>query len=290
MVLGEIVAGFSIWDRVSRWWKKQPEKEELIAERFLNLFESHGVHKNQIPRFFGHDLSISDMQNLDQLTLKLTEAALDDACELFNANRSWMDGASDKIYPTYNFYKQPAAFKDFVLSLTGDKEDNVFYAFLLVPRKCEYPDEALLVVQERVGDVGDNEISRFYLCNDWSFCYWKARADLTACLAILAKQGIYTKGVYVDGDYLDEIEDGERLLFWGGEGAWKVEGERWDAEDMVYLPDLYLQGLNHRDGYSDPSALSRWLDLCDKGFMSTKTFPEPCRDVFTERLVRLRAE
>ncbi|EDX89438.1 hypothetical protein ADG881_1540 [Alcanivorax sp. DG881] len=147
-----------------------------------------------------------------------------------------------------------------------------------------------MVIQEKVGAVGDNEISRFYLCNDWSFCYWKARADLTACLAILAKQGIYTKGVYVDGDSLDEIQGGETLLSWCGEGAWKVKGEWWDAEDMVYLPDLYLQGLNHRDGYSYASALSRWLDLCDKGFMSTKPYPEPYRDVFKERLEKLRAE
>lgn len=288
MVLGEIEAGLSLWDRFSRLWRQRPVKEESIADRFLMLFGSHGVHRNQIPRFFGHDLTIADVQDQDVLALKLTEEILENACSLFNVNRTWIDGASKDVYPTYCFYKQSEVFDGFLEAIVEKSSEAYFYAFLLVPRNCTYPDQAVLVLQERVGEVGDSEINRFYLCNRWSFCYWKARADLTACLAIVAKHGIFMKGVYADPDYIKEIEDGKKLLGWGCEGGWQVEGEWWEAEDMVYQPDLFLKGLNHKDGYSDISALSRWLELSDKGFMKTEVFPDPLVNDFQEKLFGMK--
>jgi hypothetical protein len=40
MVLGEIEAGLSLWDRFSRLWRQRPVKEESIADRFLMLLEA----------------------------------------------------------------------------------------------------------------------------------------------------------------------------------------------------------------------------------------------------------
>ena len=36
--------------------KKQSAEVDSVASRFIRLFENHGVHRNQIPRFFGHGL------------------------------------------------------------------------------------------------------------------------------------------------------------------------------------------------------------------------------------------
>ena len=55
MVFSEINAFFSILEKVKKRLSsssaEKNEKEENITTRFLRLFESHGVHRNQIPRF-----------------------------------------------------------------------------------------------------------------------------------------------------------------------------------------------------------------------------------------------
>lgn len=52
-MLGEISAGLSIFDRVKKFFSKnESNTQPIIIKRFLALFENHGVHQNQIPRFF----------------------------------------------------------------------------------------------------------------------------------------------------------------------------------------------------------------------------------------------
>ena len=76
IIVGIITIGssFIIW--VKKPKHKTAPKEISIADRFLLLFESHGIHRNQIPRFFGHDLTLADLQNSDSLLPKLTERVL----------------------------------------------------------------------------------------------------------------------------------------------------------------------------------------------------------------------
>lgn len=63
--------------------------KESVAERFVKLFESHGVYRNQIPEFFGHELTIADVQTEESLLTKLTPSLLQSAADLFQINAEW---------------------------------------------------------------------------------------------------------------------------------------------------------------------------------------------------------
>jgi hypothetical protein len=59
----QIEALFALTDRWTRWQASRgSSSEESVAGRFLRLFETHGVHRNQIPRFFGHGLTLKHGQ------------------------------------------------------------------------------------------------------------------------------------------------------------------------------------------------------------------------------------
>ena len=60
----------------------KPKSEIGIASRFFQLFENHGVHRNQIPRFFEHGLALTDVKDEDSILPKLNEEVLNDVCEL----------------------------------------------------------------------------------------------------------------------------------------------------------------------------------------------------------------
>lgn len=75
------------------------------------------MHRNQIPRFFGHGITIADVQSNEALLSKLSEEILDDVCVLFAIRREWHDGADDQVYELRDFYTHPQNFEAFILGL-----------------------------------------------------------------------------------------------------------------------------------------------------------------------------
>jgi hypothetical protein len=94
--------------------KKQPAEVDSVANRFIRLFEKHGVLRNQIPRFFGHGLSLADVDNTEILLTKLTPEILQSACELFAVRLEWLENVDKQIYETHDFYKCPEAYAEFL--------------------------------------------------------------------------------------------------------------------------------------------------------------------------------
>ncbi|HYD57382.1 MAG TPA: hypothetical protein VEB41_10790, partial [Burkholderiales bacterium] len=63
--------------------------QDTLAARFVSLFESHGVHRNQIPRFLNAGLALRDVQDDSALVSGLNDSLLDAACEKFAVRREW---------------------------------------------------------------------------------------------------------------------------------------------------------------------------------------------------------
>ena len=76
---------------------------DSVSTRFIQLFEAHGVYRNQIPEFFEHDLSIADMQSDEVLIEKLTPQLLNDAADLFQINTEWLAHGQGGYFSTASF-------------------------------------------------------------------------------------------------------------------------------------------------------------------------------------------
>lgn len=147
---------------------KKRKEEDSVATRFVQLFESHGVHRNQIPRIFKHGLSVADVANDEKLLEKLTEEMQVDACSLFAVQREWLDGANNQIYPTYHFYKYPEGFIKFIDNIIQKSESRDIKAILLTPVGNQYGKPALLLLEEELGAIGEKSYYRYYqLSSEW---------------------------------------------------------------------------------------------------------------------------
>jgi hypothetical protein len=171
---------------------KQSSEIDTVAFRFIRLFEKHGVHRNQIPRFFGHDLTLADMASNEKLLSKLTHEILQAACELFAVRLEWLEGADEKIYETYHFYKNLEEYAEFLTQLKADDEHRII-SRLVLSTTTAWEEDALLVLEEQIGYISDEPVVRYHLCSGWVNKYWKSRADLTACVAMTLKQNVYIK-------------------------------------------------------------------------------------------------
>ncbi len=269
-MLDQVDAALSLWDRFKRWrHTRNNPPAESVASRFVRLFESHGVHRNQIPRFIGYDLTLKDVQDDASLLAKLDEPLLEAACEMFAVRREWLDGAEKQVYPCHDFYKHPARFAAFLRELKNNNFDADFQGVLIAPEELGDAN-ALLILQEAIGCVGKKPIYRYHICHNWLFTYWKARAYLAACVAIAWKEDVYVHGIRLSKKEIDKLAEGETLLGWQGEGIWELGYATWHPEDMALKPDTFLKNVDSEiDNFGIKSALKLWLDLDENGLMDT---------------------
>lgn len=91
----------------------------------MRLFEAHGIHRNQIPRFFGNGLMLADIESNEKLLPKLSPELLQLAADLFAIRIEWLEGVDEQIYKIHDFYKQPQAYADFLQQFNGGEEQRV---------------------------------------------------------------------------------------------------------------------------------------------------------------------
>lgn len=272
--LPELLAGLNIAEKLGKfinWLRgRKTVPPENIASRFVRLFENHGVHRNQIPRFIGHGLTLKDVQDDASLFAKLDESLLEAVCAKFAVRREWLDGAEEQIYPCHDFYKYPEKFLEFIEHLTEENPDADLQGVVAIPEVVDGREEVLLILQETIGAVGERPIYRFHLCNNWSWIYWKARAYLTACVAIAWKRKAFIWGTYLPQKEIARLFEGRSLLGWGGESIWSIGHRTWYPEDMALDPSTYLDGIDpEKDDFGIKSGLKLWLSLEEQGYMDT---------------------
>jgi len=271
-MIGEILGTLNIIEKAGRFigWirKTQKPSADSVTSRFIQLFESHDVHRNQIPRFFGRGLTVKDVQDETALLGKLDEPLLDAACSLFGVRREWLEGAESQVYLCHDFYKSPEDVGPFLKALKENNPDGGLDGILIAP--TEKRGDALIILSEVIGEVGEKAIYRYHLCNNWLFDYWKSRACLTAFVAIAWKHGVYILGDSLPSKEIKRIAYGETLLVSEDGSALGRRGKLWYPEDMAIKPDDYLSGVDpERNRFGLISALELWLRLESDGYMNT---------------------
>lgn len=288
MIFGELDSAWSLWDRLKAWWSGRTPLVESVAGRFIRLFETHGVHRNQIPRFFGGGLTVADVQSETSLIARLSEEILANACQLFAVRREWLDGSSNQAHPLHYFYKKPEAFAQFLDQLLRANPDGQLEGVVLLAPEVSGKENLLILLREIVGFVGETPIFRYHLLPDWLHSYWKSRAYLTACVAIAWKRTVHLKGRKVSMQDIEPIHEGQMLLGWQGEGFPIFRGGLWYPEDMALEPDAFLDGVDpERNSFGIRSGLELWLELDERGLMDVGLKQGEARPKFIERFERL---
>jgi hypothetical protein len=149
-------------------------KTIIVAKRFIQLFEWHGLQITQIQRLFP-DITLDKLESPECLIACLTSQRLDEAAELFGVRRSWLDGVDDQIYEYRCCYRAPGQLFQ-LLKRIGETDDfEVPVRAVCVNRKlnflsADYQPLVLVLVQP-VRLVDDIEIERYYVYTellDWS--------------------------------------------------------------------------------------------------------------------------
>lgn len=270
-MIAEILGALNIVEKTSRFFawirKTRSSPVDTVSHRFIRLFESHNVHRNQIPRFFGHGLTLRDVQDEEFLIEKLDETLLDSASNLFGVRREWLEGAESQVYPYHDFYKHPEQVSSFLTNLQNANPDGDLNGTLIAP--VEKQGDAVIILSELIGSIGEKPIYRYHICNNWLFDYWKSRAYLTAFVAIAWKFKVHLNGRYLPLKEIKLLAEGNNLLNADAENVF-LRGSFWYPEDMAIEPEAFLLGVDpETNNHGFKSALKLWLSLEERGYMDT---------------------
>lgn len=281
-MFGEIASAISILEKAKSWFtRRSHQAQDTPAVRLVQLFEAHDVHRNQIPRLLPA-LSLPSVADDTLLLNSLSSDVLAAAADMFAINTDWLEGASERIYLTHDFYKQPQKFISFLDNILETAEGQVRIA-LIAADTDQHECNALMIIEEEFGNLGDKPLHRYYLLNNWMYSYWKSRAYLTACVAYAWKRDVHVLGRIVPIEAIRKFRDGYSFLEYSDGSALPTLGEPWYPEDMAVRPEAFLAGIDEGK-FGCVNGLRLWLELDEQNLMDTDLPYTGVRSQFEERL------
>ena len=265
-----IFSAFAVWKKQRRGKALTSIPLKCPAERFIKLFESHGVSRSQISGFFGHGLTIADCSASERLVEKLTDEILHDAAELFGINLEWLHGASEQIFKIHHFYKTPEECIHFFSKLkTGGNELS---GYALRPDKLRSIDgySSSIVILENIGQINEKQIQRLHILGGWVHSYWKCRGYYAACASIAMNNDVWLIGKTCEHKWLSNFSSGEKLPIYDFELEsfnFELSGA-WHVDEFLERPKEYLKDVSpEENNFGLTSASELWLSLEAKGYM-----------------------
>ncbi len=287
--LSQITGLFQLGDRLVEYWKKWRQRPlpETLSGRFVRLFEAHGVHRNQIPRFFGHGLQLKNVQDDAALIQCLTDEHLAGACEMFGVQRQWLERGEGHAHARRQFYIQALAFGRFIDGLQaigkavpGAKPTATLFG--VWDRQSHV--EGTLMVSEPIGRLDDEVIYRYHYVDIGPLRYWKARVSTAALMAQVLSRELWLRGRNCDGKQLGLILTKD-LVGVQEHGLLMTGSRRVELEDWLLKPDALLEGMDpERNRFGSISALELWLQLEAQGLLNHPNGQPGVRDRFEATL------
>lgn len=198
-------------------WRKlnnKPKNDSVlpVAERFLKIFQDHGVAVSQIPRLIPL-VDLERLRSTEALLPALTPQVIQQVSELFGIKRAWLEGTTEEMYELRWCYKSPERFFAELATLDLKSVTYPVIAFCcdeFLNGKSRRKQPFVLVMVEKCADINDKEIRRYRINRDdmiWN--YKKCRIQVKAMIRIVERLLNRPIPLYrVSREKLQLIEDG----------------------------------------------------------------------------------
>lgn len=197
----------ALWRR----FRSKPDPVTIVARRFLQVYQDHGVAISQIPRLVSQ-LSLEQIRNPESLLPALTPEILQQTADLFRIQWKWLDGTTKTIYDRRYCYKDPWAFFEDLKTLKIDEFDFPLVAFCSSGKldSTNHRDQpVVLVLREKCAQLDDQTIYRYHIQDEFYWGYWKTRIQLKAMIRVWYRKFQIPVPIYrVEPKILEEIKTG----------------------------------------------------------------------------------
>jgi hypothetical protein len=180
-----------LWQSFAR--KSKSNQVNIVAQRFLQIFNDHGVLTTQIPRLLSA-IKLDDLKSEDALLAMLTHDVLDQIAHLFGIRVEWLEGVDDEIYEYLACYKRPEIILEHLAQIVGGVDVGLSFPLRVFSTTkkldCNDDSQQLLapVLVEKIADLGEERIYRYHIYRDeFNWGYFPTRIELKAIARIVDK-------------------------------------------------------------------------------------------------------
>ncbi len=167
---------------------------DIVAKRFLQAFQAHGIELSQIQRFLPN-ITLDCLQSEGKLLAALNHDVLFRTSELFGIRLAWLEGVDDQIYEHLGCYKRPQVILDDLNRLPRDQDGEIEFPLRVITTQMNLDyrggcDQMLVpVVVEKTAELGEIDVCRYRIYMDgFTWDYWPTRMELKAIARIVFKQ------------------------------------------------------------------------------------------------------
>jgi hypothetical protein len=165
----------------------EKNKFNKTIKRFIEIFEFHGIRKEQIPQIFS-EIRLKDLSSDEAILSVLNNDIIQKTSDLFQINREWIEGETKKIYRTQTYYKNPELFFEKLKRIDYKDTFNsilIFSSETKLDFSSSKNQPIALVLREKIKDIGGKEIFRYYISGDgWNWKNKRGRLQLKAMAKI----------------------------------------------------------------------------------------------------------
>jgi hypothetical protein len=161
---------------------------EIVAARFLKLFQDHGIATSQIPRLIPQ-ITLEKLRNTETLLPSLTPDVLELTSTLLGVRVTWLEGVDDRIYERKFCYKQPEVFFENFANLKLTANGFAVRALTTtkaLDRRDGREQQLSLLLVEKAQDLDNEEICRYRVFGDlWNWSHPGSRIQLKAMARVI---------------------------------------------------------------------------------------------------------
>ena len=187
-----------------------------LADRFIEVFVSHGVHINEIPRCFPDDIEIThaDLSSQEKIIAMLSREVIDWVCRTFGIRRDWLEADDDYKYSTEDYYKNMRS----LIKLLRDLKAQHFHGIRVIAYKnvdeldssSERNQHVMLLIVVPAINFEDKTVHRYIpIRTFWNWGYWRTRYEFKAITRVCYKElSIPFDGYDLDLETMTQLAEG----------------------------------------------------------------------------------
>lgn len=161
-----------------------PVTPELIAKRFISLFEMHGIKISEIPEIKGFEsISLYELNSTDRLLQKLTPDFLKKTADFFGIRIEWLRSGEPDLYHHRFWYKNLTEFFEDLKEIDFNQIYDPFEIITINDTFDVHSDSYqpfLLVLKKHIAEIDDREVFRFYVELEWDWHHAPCRLQAKA--------------------------------------------------------------------------------------------------------------
>jgi len=190
----------------------------IVCQRFLEVFRTHGIATSQIPRLIPK-LKLADLQSVEKLIDVLEPELIDQVAKIFGVRVPWLEGVDDRIYDYLASCKEPNVILEHINTVLAngtskwDQPIRILTTRKKLDRNSSEVQDLAPVVVEKIAELGEEPVFRYHVYLDgFPWDHPPARIELKALARIIyTKLGITAPLYEVSEPEMDALLEGRTI-------------------------------------------------------------------------------